>query len=198
MRVIASGTGGQPGLPRVGAVLCGLRGGVLGLVAMLLALGGHVLAGGDPVAARELVGPAALSTGVCVLLSRRRLSFPVLFAALGGSQLGIHLWLASGAGQGTGSTATGMAPMHGGPVPMLAAHVLAALVAATLLRAGESGLWGALALLAQRLWVAVVFVVVAPTRPAPVLVDHRPVALWAARLVGSAHARRGPPVGSAS
>ena len=181
--------------------LCWLRGGVLGLVAMLLAYGGHVVGGGDPLAARELVVPVAFSAVLCVVLSRRRLSFPALLTALGGSQLGFHLWFQLGDlldshahASTTGTTPMGMGQMHGGPGLMITAHAVAATVSAALLLAGENGLWNLLAVLAQRLWVAVSVFVAAPARSWPALVSvTADAASWTSRRVGSVQSRRGPP-----
>ena len=182
----------------VGVSLCWVRGGVLGLVAMLLAYGGHVAGGGDPLAARELVVPVAFSAVLCVMLSRRRLSFLALLTALGGSQLGFHLWFQLGhllASHAHASTSPmGMGQMHGGPGLMIAAHAVAATVSAALLLAGENGLWDLLALLAHRLWVAVSIFVAAPARSWPALVPVAAhAASWTSRLAGSVQSRRGPP-----
>lgn len=182
--------------------MCCLRGGVLGLVAMLVTYVGHVLAGGDPVAVRELVVPVVVSAGLCLMLSRRRLSFLALLTALGGSQVLFHLWflradlLTTGAHSSTSSMTMGQ--MHGGLGLMIAAHAAAAVVSALLLLVCEDGLWDLLALLASRLWVAVSTVVATPRRPCLQRVAATTaVPSWTSWLVGSVQPRRGPPAAAA-
>lgn len=161
------------------------RTGAFVLVAALIAVVGHVVGGGMPPDLPLLVAMGGLLVVALRPLAGRRHRFPVLLAAMVGTQLAFHLVL-------TVATASHPGMDHIDPVRMVAFHAVAALVSTGLLAHGDR-LWFAL-----HGWL---------TRRLPRL-DSRPAVLrresWTAvvdrggrilrsRLAGSAVSRRGPP-----
>jgi hypothetical protein len=183
-----------------------VRGAAVALAGAGLGLTGHVLAGGGLPASPALLLLVALAAGVCTLVSDRQWSYRRLLVALGGTQLLVHLALASShATHGlTANPANPANPVnpanpanaaHAAPGPsgwvMLAAHAAAALLTAWLLREGEALFWRAVERLRPRpLWprVAAPYLRRLPWQPSW-RVDAGAALLV---LVGSV-ARRGPP-----
>lgn len=115
--------------------LRGLRGSVVGLSAAGLGMAGHVMAGGA-----LATGPVvALATGGLVLLgiamSGRPWTLPSLLTVLVGAQLVLHVLLAGAAHEHpmAGMSHDGLAP----GIAMTSAHLVAAVLAALVLRRGE-------------------------------------------------------------
>jgi len=151
-----------------------LRGAVVATSATLLAVLGHVLAGGLAPAPAALALLLVAAWAVATALGGRRWRLPSLLAVLVGAQVLLHVGLAESSvtgpvGPGTGGMGAtgrmagmggmagmGMAGMPGAPTAasgaghgswMLLAHMAAALLSALLLRRGEDGLWVLLELL---------------------------------------------------
>ena len=132
------------------------------------------------------------STAVCAVLSDRRWSGPTLLVALAATQAAVHLalWL-SPAGTGAHGATVSAAPPSGST--MLAAHAVALVGTALVLRFGEDVLWKLVALLRPALVVAFVGGIVTAT--APLLRATRPVArLRDLVLLDEVLQRRGPPL----
>lgn len=162
-----------------------VRAGAFVLIAAQIAVLGHVIAGGTPPDLPLLVVMSGLLVAALRSVATRRQRFPILLAAMAGTQLAFHLVL-------TLADAHHGSPGHDDPVRMLAFHALAAVVSAGLLAHGDRMLFALMGWLARR-------------RPRPRIVD--PVvstAGWTAlvdraggvlrsRLAGSTVSRRGPP-----
>jgi hypothetical protein len=158
-----------------------LRGGVVGLSATALATAGHALEGGPAPAVLVIAVLAVLAVLVSVALSRARWSLPALLAVLTAAQLLFHLAL------------VGQAPAaEGVSLSTLAAHSIAALLTACLLRRGEDACWWLVDCLARPgRAVRALSVVVSATVAVPWVV-HRTNRRWGRYLVHAAP-RRGPP-----
>ncbi len=134
-----------------------LRGAAVGISATVLAVTGHVLAGGRPPAPTDLALLLAAAWAVATALGGRRWGLPSLLAVLAGAQVVLHVGLAGATpvgAAGAGRAMAGMAGMAGsggaahGPW-MLLAHLAAALLTAVLLRRGEDWLWALLELVTR-------------------------------------------------
>lgn len=116
-----------------------LRGASLALACTLIAVGGHVLGGGDAPPVGALLAVAALGGAAFVVLANRQRTFGQIFAAAAVSQLVFHGAFSLSAG------AYGH-PIHE-PIaslihpPMLTGHLLAAAAAAALVAYGERAVW---------------------------------------------------------
>lgn len=110
-----------------------LRGTVVGLTAVTLGAGGHGLASGMLPSATHLGIATLLAVILGVVMSGRRWRTPALVLVLGGAQAAFHLVL-------RGEHAHGMAGMgqaSSSALPMLLAHLAAALVSAGVLAHGD-------------------------------------------------------------
>lgn len=186
-----------------------LRTALIGSIILGLAAGGHLAGGGSLPAPAILTALCALTLLPVAILTRARLSLPVLGGLLGTGQLGLHWAFCALSGS---STAVPLQSGHAGHVPlapapeaigatvsthaaasdwqMLAAHTVATLGTALILARGEQALWALAA------WLRPLVHQPAPTaiqplhtpapRPAPVV---RPRSLPGLRLPS----RRGPP-----
>lgn len=192
--------------PRHGALRLA-RGALANAGIFALACGAHLLGGGslpDPVVLAALAAFAQLA---CTAIAPWT-SLPALLAVLGGGQLVLHhVFAATTAVQGCAPAPAGhhhgvletapacspVAHAHGEPGVMLAAHAVATVVSAVLLRHGDRALL-ALARFARLRLVSVPLrpVPVSPRRPRgvpPVAAAARPVPRIDVDSVG----RRGPP-----
>lgn len=156
-----------------------VRGALAATLASAVALGGHVLGGGDVPAAAGVLVPWWLSVTLCTLLAGSRFGLPRMAAAVVGSQLLFHALFVLGTG-GTGAAfvdppgshlghvATGSADhgahlvegaaghsvhLLGAGLPMQIGHLVAALLTTMLLHRGETVLLHG-ASLVGRLWRA--------------------------------------------
>ena len=127
---------------------------------------------------------SALLLVVLRSVATRRLRFPTLLAAMSGTQVVFHLVLTMA---GSHHAAT-----HENPLPMVAFHALAALIAAGLLAHGEKLLFALHHRLIRRRLFAVVTGPVAPSAGWTAVVDRAGHALRS-RLTGTTVSRRGPP-----
>ena len=183
------------------------RGCAVATVGLSIAAAGHGLAAASspvPPLSPLTVLVAALVAAALVAASGRAWTTPRLVGALALVQVAVHgaLWLDSGSGQ-VDPRLAGLAVDHHAhahaaalwSAPMLAAHVVAVVVAAVLLARVDVTIT-LLVELARRLVVRRPAPAV-PTRPRPVVVDHRAVrpASWLERAPIQ---RRGPPVLAAS
>jgi hypothetical protein len=139
------------------------RGVALAGCSAALAVAAHAAAGGSVPSPGLTLVLTVLLAGAGTALADRRRGFPAILAAVGASQLGMHVLLAglgqdhSAAGHGSaehGSAVHGSA-VHGGvvpaPVAMVALHVAATVLIAVLLARAENT---AFALAAVLRWIA--------------------------------------------
>jgi hypothetical protein len=116
-----------------------IRGVVVAASGALLAIGGHLLAGGTMPVHPALLVLIGLAAGACTLLSDREWSFRRLLVALAGIEALVHLTMS------LDQASMAAAPLKTTPGPsgwvMLAAHTAAALLAAAGLRRGEAMFW---------------------------------------------------------
>lgn len=174
-----------------------LRGAVVGAAASMLAMGGHRLAGGEPSGWAISVAAAVVIGAVSIALSGMRWTVPRLLTLLLASQAGLHVFFVAtepptGPGHGHSHVPEYTATLLPTSPAMLAAHLVAAVATAVLLRRGESWLCGvldALALRAFRLLDAVVTVYGVRPQPVPIPVH----ALPRQRTAADAWWERGPP-----
>lgn len=140
-----------------------LRTGLIGSAILGLAAGGHLAGDGSLPAPAILTALCALTMVPVAVLTRFRLSLPVMAGLLGAGQAWLH-WTFGALSAGTpGAMPQPMAPGHAGHAPvalateplntampahgtgdgglMFAAHVLATLVTALVLARGEQALW---------------------------------------------------------
>ena len=181
---------------RTGTPLRRARGAVVGLVASSVAVGGHVLAGGDAVTP-AVVAALALVVAGSVVASSARWTLPRLLVAVAAAQPAVHgvLWLtspASGLDPRLGAATAHDAHAHAGSgTAMLLAHAAAVLVAALLLAGLER--------CALSLWTLVHAVRLATARvTVPAALRLRAevpayVAPGTGLVVLSSRPRRGPP-----
>jgi hypothetical protein len=131
-----------PGAPTSGALRV-LRGTAVGATAMGLALAGHVAGGGSLPALRTSFAVFSLAAAGSIALSGRRWTLAELVTVLLGVQVFFHVAFGNHAMlSGAHSHAA-----HGLSVSMVTAHLLAAFVAALVLRRGESWCWQLMAFL---------------------------------------------------
>jgi hypothetical protein len=176
------------GAPRV------LRGVTLAGCSAALTVAAHTAAGGSAPSTGLTVVLTVLLAGLGVALADRQRGFPAILAAVGTSQLGMHVLLSSPMyenghenGHGHGITLTG---------GMVALHAAAAVLTAVLLAGAESAVFATVAVLGWALRA-----VAAVPRPLPVLGPRLPSVppawmpgcLAVETLLRRVHARRGPP-----
>jgi hypothetical protein len=163
------------------------RGAVVGLTAMGLSVGGHVVGGGSLPTSTTAAVLLGLAISGSVALSGRRWTFTALTSVLLGVQVVCHVALAGHSGSHN--------HQHGVSASMVVAHVLAALVTAVALSRGESWCWQLVALLGRPVHVARVFS--ARTHPGPGAPSLPPavgsLAVLRSLLLADAQPRRGPP-----
>lgn len=162
-----------------------VRSGAFVLIAAQIAAVGHIAGGGTP---PDLPLLAAMSAVLMVALrsvatARRR--FPVLLAAMAGTQLVFHAVL-------TLTDAHHATAHHDDPVRMLVFHALAALVSASLLGHGERLLFAIHRWLVRHRPVLPAVRVVG-TVPGWTPVVERGGRPWRPRVAAAAVSRRGPP-----
>lgn len=169
-----------------------LRGASLALACTLIAVGGHVLGGGDAPPAGALLAVAALGGAAFVVLANRQRTFGQIFAAAAASQLAFHgaFSLSSGAyGHPLHESIASLADP-----PMLTGHLLAAAAAAALVAYGERAVWAIHEL--GRLIRVPELAVVRPTAPPnlrPATSRHHESTRGL--LFARTRPRRGPPCG---
>ncbi|WP_435737975.1 hypothetical protein V5D56_05095 [Cellulosimicrobium sp. PMB13] len=154
----------SPGSGRLRAA----RGLVLAAVVVGLSLLSHELAGGSRPDVVPLVVLAALSAVAVRPLTRREVGLPRLLALLGAGQVVLHVVLERSAE--LSPTATASAHAHDGPaatMTMLAAHAVATVVVALVLRHGDAVLWRLWTWLTRRRVPEAPRAVVVPVRPLP-------------------------------
>jgi hypothetical protein len=174
-----------------------VRGTVVGLCAVVLGAGGHVLVSGMTPSALSLVMVTVAAVAVAVAMSGRRWRLSSLFALLGGAQLVFHVLLSGGTGHS-------MADMHqqtvGGlsqsSVMMVGAHAAAALVSAALLERGEQWCWQLVELLTRPLRVTTLAPVPAHARLDVIRESTSPIPRRQVWL--TSQLRRGPPAARVS
>lgn len=170
------------GLPRV------LRGVALAGCSAALTVAAHSAAGGLGPSTGLTIVLTVLLAGAGVALADRRCGFPAILAAVGASQLGMHLLLST------------LGHPHGAPsvsAPMAALHAVAAVLTAVLLAGGEDAVFAVAAVLRWLLGG-----LPAGPHPLPALgaAPPRVGTEWIFRsifvdvLLRRVHARRGPPV----
>lgn len=194
------------------------RAALLGSVACLLGVAGHVTAEG------ELPGPAwlvlllAVSVSLCAPFLARPASVVRLVAMLVTGQALVHLFLTVTAGYGATGHRVGSLQEHvdsgmaGGPngpaldaarvagdvsahLPMLGVHLLVAIAVGLGLAVAERTLWSLAALLRPLLlaWALVHVRVVAPVRDL-VTLPAAPLVLRSSQRIARSVVRRGPPL----
>ena len=186
------------------------RTGLIGSSILGLAAGGHLSGGGRLPEPAILVALCALTVLPVSVLTKFRLSMPVLAGLLGAGQLWLH-WAfhaLSGASPSAGPALSGHA--HHAPVPaldsfgaapptsaaagdwqMVAAHAVATLATAVVLARGERALW------ALATWLRPLAQLPAPCTIVPARVPGpcvAPLVLPREQLVRRMPARRGPPL----
>jgi hypothetical protein len=177
-----------------------LRGGVVAVVGLTLAVAGHAQGGGTVRPTPLAVLVALLVVAACVLVSSTRWTTARLVVALLGTQATVHavLWFETGAREvdsrlaGLADAAPGHDHLGAGASStsaMLVSHVVAAVLAALLLAALEGALWIVVAL-ARRILHPVGAAPV-PCLPRTSAVGGRDAASVVAVL--GAVGRRGPP-----
>jgi hypothetical protein len=185
-----------------------LRSTVLGAVAVLVSLAGHVAGGGQaPDTAGLLLALAVAVSAYRLLLAGRERSWPTLVAVLGLAQVVLHVtftsWTDATTMTDTHAAHHAMAATSGRS--MLAGHLVATLVLAWVLRLGEAALWSTARRIATRLCRPVITLVSgvlaalstqtaltsrwrpSSTRPAADLARRQ------SRWATGGRARRGPP-----
>jgi hypothetical protein len=176
-----------------------LRGVLVAACGAVLAISGHLLAGGSMPVHPALLLLIALAAGACTLLSDREWSFQRLLVALTAIEAGVHVAMtldqgsmrSMGSAASAGTTASDAHAAGANGWVMLAAHVAAALLTAWGLRQGEALFWRLVERLRPRpLW---------PTLQAPLdLLASTPAAIdvprpWQGLLLEDSASRRGPP-----
>lgn len=165
----------DPGRGRLRA----LRSLLVGLTVAVIAATSHAVGGGAHTVWLAVVPATGAVAVVTWVLAGRRLGAATLLGLLSVAQVGVHLLSAH---------LEGHAISHG--LPMLTAHLLAAVVSAVLLGRGELLLWWLHAWLRPRLLPSAPHV---PTTAAPPFVGDVAPRPAPALLVGGL-GRRGPPV----
>lgn len=186
-----------------------LRTGLIGSIIVGLAAGGHLAGGGRLPEPGILIALCALTVLPVSVLTKFRLSLPVLAAVLGAGQAWLHLAFHSFSDPAavTGRALSGHAHHESGlalvpfgaaaPVhvavddwQMFAAHAVATMVTAVVLARGEEALWALAA------WLRPLVKILVPCAVVPARVPGRcaaPVVLPRDQLVRRMPARRGPP-----
>ena len=187
-----------------------LRTGLIGSTILGLAAGGHLAGGGSLPEPAILVALCALTVLPVSVLTKFRLSMPVLAGLLGGGQLWLH-WAfhaLSGAAPSAGPAVSGHAhhtpvlavdsfsaapPAHvaAGDWQMFAAHAVATLATAVVLARGEQALWALAAWLRPLAQLPVSSTIVPGRVPGPCVA---PLVLPRDQLVRRMPERRGPPL----
>jgi hypothetical protein len=169
------------------------RGAFVGVTAMGLSVGGHLVAGGSLPAPTGAATLLALAVSGGVACSGRRWTLSALVSVLLGVQVVCHVALAGHAGSHLADAHQQAA--HGMSAAMVLAHVLAAIATAVLLSRGESWCWRLVALLSRP--VHLVRLLTARTLPAFGARSLSPavgsLAVLRSLLLGHAQPRRGPP-----
>ncbi|MFF1831945.1 hypothetical protein [Paenarthrobacter sp. NPDC058040] len=184
-----------------------LRTGLISLLIIGLASGGHLAGGGvlpEPVI---LLGLCALTVLPVAILTTFRLSFPVLAGLLGAGQAWLHWAFHSLSAVSTGASSPGGHAHHAPGIPvdalgsaaagqassdwqMFAAHALATVVTAVVLARGEGALAAVTAWLRPLAKLLEPFVIVPARVPGPVAA---PIVLPRDQLVRRMPTWRGPP-----
>jgi hypothetical protein len=184
-----------------------LRTGLITSTIVGLAAGGHVAGGGALPQPAILLALCALTVLPVSVLTKFRLSFPVLAGLLAAGQGWLHwAFQALSASVPAGSpVASGhaqhatMLPMdsfgsaasaHTGDWQMLAAHAVATVVTAFVLARGEQALWALAAWLRPLAQLSAPFAIIPARVPGPCVA---PIVLPRDQLVRRMPARRGPP-----
>lgn len=164
-----------------------LRGTLLALCCTLLALAGHVVAGGEATAVLPmLVAAAPLAAGFTVWADRRRDTAEIIAAALG-SQLTFHVLLSL-----RGPTAA--AHDHRVGQAMLLGHVVAAALTGWALASGEGAVWAVYHAMRQLVSVMLVRLAVTSDGLSGRCPGHAtPPGCGTGIVLAAAHRRRGPP-----
>ncbi|WP_405061655.1 hypothetical protein OG474_08385 [Kribbella sp. NBC_01505] len=160
---------------------------VVAALSVVVAVVGHVLAGGGPVPL-AIVPPLLALMGVCWLLGEYLADEPVLIAVvLAGVQLFVHVMLDAAHMDHSMQMSSGM----GGSLLMTFTHLAA--LSAGVLAVGRAHEWGrrVAGILARLLPVVPVTTVVRPL--SAVLVTVEPAPRIVRRWIGSNVSRRGPP-----
>ncbi|SHE65293.1 hypothetical protein SAMN05444320_101681 [Streptoalloteichus hindustanus] len=166
------------------------RGAALALSSATLAVAAHAAAGGSVPDTGLAAVLTVLMAGAGTAMADRRRSAPAILAALGGSQVLLHVLLQALAGHGAHHAPPGFDPSR-----MVATHVVATLLTAALLVGAERAVFAVAAALAMLLprrlapppaW--------APLRLASVPIGTVPLPLDV--LLRRVHTRRGPPARS--
>jgi hypothetical protein len=166
-----------------------LRGASLALACTLIAVGGHVLGGGDVPPVGALLAVAATGGAAFVILANRQRAFGQIFVAAVATQVAFHGAFSLSAG------AYGH-PIHD-PIAslaspsMLTGHLLAAAVAASLLGYGERAVWALYEL--ARIVRVPELAVVRPVVPPRFHLATRHHQSTRALLLARTLPRRGPP-----
>ena len=184
-----------------------LRTGLITSTIVGLAAGGHVAGGGSLPQPAILLALCALTVLPVSVLTKFRLSFPVLTGLLGAGQAWLH-WafnafstsvpagspVASGHAQHSAMLPVGAfgsaASAPAGDWQMLAAHAVATVVTAFVLARGEQALWALAAWLRPLVQLPAPFAIIPARVPGPCTA---PIVLPRDQLVRRMPARRGPP-----
>lgn len=165
---------------------------VLAVILIGLSVVSHQLAGGAYPGAVPLVGLTALAVALIGPLTRRELGLPRLLAVLGAGQVGLHAAFERLAELAPAAAGPAHPHHHGAEsdARMLAAHAVATLALALLLRHGDALLW--------RLWTWLSLRHL-PSAPPPAVVVPEAAACGAPFVVrASAHSMavqaRAPPL----
>jgi hypothetical protein len=187
-----------------------MRTGLIGSIILGLAAGGHLAGGGSLPAPAILAALCALTILPVAVLTRVRLSLPILAGLLGAGQFCLH-WAFCALSSGASSaaplqsgheghvssafvTGTGSALLPAHPAAsdwqMFAAHAVATLGTALLLARGEQALWALAAWLRPLVQLAAPTSIQPPCAPAPCAA---PVVLPRCIRGLRLPSRRGPP-----
>ncbi len=186
----------------------GLRGAVAGSVTTTLALAFHLLGGGTMPSAIAILGSVGGTIWISIMIGRRRISLPLLVAAVAASQILLHtiftVSTADGSLDGTGAhaghgsgDALHLLVGHDGHA-MWWAHALAGLITVLALHRGERILLRLAELTAVVIRTILRIALVAPVSPSArrTPTAGRPVPPRLARHRGTVAVLRGPPTAS--
>ncbi|MGZ4614787.1 MAG: hypothetical protein ACXV4A_04445 [Actinomycetes bacterium] len=170
------------------------RGATVGSSATGLALAGHLLGGGVTPPVLPLLVLAALAVASSIGLSGRRWSLPPLLGVLLGAQVSFHVVFDGAAPSHRHAVVGHVMTGHTLGWQMVAAHLLATLATALLLRRGEAWCCRLVGVLAdplratRQLTTPVAVGVAAPSVAVP-----RAGTFWQSRWLVLSQSRRGPP-----